>query len=264
MKNITGKPVAPVAAAKIVKIAAVAIASLDGMLEANYARALRLGQIALESQPDILLFPEAFAAGYCSTDLAPYAEKLNSKHQRQLMGLSREGDCMIVAGFLQQVPHGIRNTAAVYDRGQRLGTHSKKSLWIDKDRPYRDEPALMEPGEAIEVFPTRFGRMAILICYENVLAANWDAIAPQTDFVLSPYNCEGDPYLNNVKHAQRLRLPSAWADRTGSVYAGGRTFAPNLGTAGLVDAAGTVLVKSAPGVETIVIGELNIEPIPIC
>jgi predicted amidohydrolase len=136
--------------------------------------------------------------------------------------------------------------------------HSKRSLWVDRDRPYRDEPALMEPGSALEIFDTRFGRMAVLICYENVLAANWDEIAPQADFVLSPYNCEGDPAADNLKHAKRLKLPSAWADRTGTVYSGGRSYRPNLGTAGIVNAAGEVVAKSTPGVETVVIGELPV------
>lgn len=256
MNNGWGSPAT--AGERSVRIAAVALATVDGMLPENYARALRLGRIALASKPDIILFPEAFAAGYFGTDLAPFAEAVDSPHQRRLMELSREGGCLIVAGFLEKVAHGIRNTAAVYDRGARIGAHSKMSLWVDRERPYRDEPALMEPGAAIEVFATRLGRLAILICYENVLEANWDGIAGKADFVLSPYNCEGDPSASNIDQARRLGLPSAWADRTGTVYAGGTTYKPNLGTAGLVDASGTVIARSAPGVEAIVEGVLTV------
>jgi hypothetical protein len=39
------------------------------------------------------------------------------------------------------------------------------------------------------------------------------------------------------------------------VYAGG-PWAPNLGTAGLVDGLGGILARSEPGVEQIVTGEL--------
>jgi predicted amidohydrolase len=248
----------PTANAQPAKIAAISVASLDGMVAENYARAFRLGRIALDSKPDIVLFPEAFAAGYCGTNLAPYAESLDSDYQRQFLELSRDGNCLVAVGFLEKVPKGVRNTVAVYDRGERLGTHSKKSLWADKDRPYRDEPSLMVPGETIEVFSTRFGRMAVLICYENVIAANWDEIAPKADFVLSPYNCESDPSHDNVKNARRLNLPSAWADRTGTVYAGPRSYRPNLGTAGMVSSTGAVVATSVSGVEAIVIGELSI------
>lgn len=239
-----------------IRIAAIAVATVDGMVAENYARALRLGEIALSSKPGIILFPEAFAAGYCGTDLRPYAEALDSDYQRRFMDLSRQGDCLVAVGFIEKVSAGVRNTVALYDRGACLGTHSKRSLWVDKKRPYRDEPALMEPGPALEVFPTRFGRTAVVICYENMLAANWDEVAGKVDFVLSPYNCEGDPSHNNIREAKRLGIPSAWADRTGTVYTGPNGWAPNPGTAGLVDASGTVLAKSEPGVETIVVGEL--------
>lgn len=241
---------------KTVRIAAIAVATVDGMVAENYARALRLGEIALSSKPDIILFPEAFAAGYCGTDLRPHAEALDSDDQRRFMDLSRRGDCLVLVGFIEKTRTGVRNTVGLYDRGARLGTHSKRSLWVDKKRPYRDEPALMEPGPALEVFPTRFGRLAVVICYENMLAANWDEIAGKVDFVLSPYNCEGDPSHNNLREAKRLGIPSAWADRTGTVYCGPDSWGPNPGTAGLVDAAGQVIAKSAPGVETIVVGEL--------
>ena len=244
------------------KVAAIAVATLDGMVAENYARALRLGQLALAGKPDVILFPEAFAAGYCGTDLAPYAEAPNSPYQRQFRELSRAGNCLVVVGYLERITGGVRNVAAVYDRGELLGTHAKRSLWVDRERPYRDEPALLQPGTALEVFPTRLGRLAVLICYENMLAANWDEVAGRADFVLSPYNCQGDPAGNNVTNAKRLGLPSAWADRTGTVYAGPAGWLPNPGTAGLVAADGRMLAKSDPGVEAIVTGELPVTQRP--
>jgi hypothetical protein len=50
--------------------------------------------------------------------------------------------------------------------------------------------------------------------------ANWDTLRGKVDYVLSPYNCEGDPSGNNIRNAKRLAIPSAWADRTGTVYCG--------------------------------------------
>ena len=243
---------------KTVRIAAIAVATVDGMMAENYARALKLGEIALDAKPDILLFPEAFAAGYCGTDLRPCAEPLDSEPQRRFMELSRRGGCLVAVGFIERVQGGVRNTVALYDRGARQGTHSKRSLWVDKKRPYRDELSLMQPGAGIEIFATRVGRTAVLICYENMIAANWDEVAGKVDFVLSPYNCEGDPSHNNIREVKRLGIPSAWADRTGTVYAGPGGWAPNPGTAGMVDAAGNVIAKSAPGVEAIVIGDLPV------
>ena len=238
-----------------VNVAAIALSSLDGMLEENYARALRLGEIALASKPDIVLFPEAFAAGYCGTDLSPYAETLASESIQPVRRLSEAGGCMVVLGFLEKAKGGVHNSVAAFDRGELVGTHRKSSLWVDKKRPYRDEPSLMLPGDGIEVFESRFGRFAVLICYEATIAENWDSVADRVDFVLSPYNCEGDPCKWNIDHARRLSIPSAWADRTGTVLAGD-SYKPNLGTAGIVDAQGNVVAKSEPGVETIVAGQM--------
>ena len=243
--------------ARRVRISAISVATIEGMVRENYARALRLGEIALAGSPDILLFPEMLAAGYCATDLSPYAETLDDPYPRRFRELSSAGGCVVAFGFLRRVPGGVANTVAVFDHGNLVGTHDKRTLWPDDDRPYRDERKLLVPGEKMEVFDTRLGKFAVLICYENWPAANWDEVAGQADFVLSAYNCQGDPSHRNIDEAKRLGLPSAWADRTGTVYAGDH-YKPNLGTAGLVSAEGKVIAQSQPGVETIITGELHV------
>ena len=47
------------------RIATIAVSTVDGMVGCNYHRTLRLGEISLRNNPHIILFPEAFAAGYC-------------------------------------------------------------------------------------------------------------------------------------------------------------------------------------------------------
>ncbi len=173
-----------------IKVSAISLATVDGLVESNYQRALRLAEIAMEGKPDIVLLPEAFAAGYCGADLAAYAETRDSQWLSAFRGLSRKGDCMIVFGYLEKVEQGIMNGAMIYDRGEEVGVHYKHSLWPDDNRPYRDERTLMLPGPGIEVFDTRFGRMGVLICWENWFDQNWDQVAAgHADFVLSPYNC---------------------------------------------------------------------------
>ncbi|MHB9131412.1 MAG: carbon-nitrogen hydrolase family protein [Armatimonadota bacterium] len=243
---------------RTIRIACIAVAALEGLVDANYQRAIRLGEIALAEKPDILLFPEAFAAGYCGTDLTPYGEnREESAYLQHFRRLSQEGECLVAVGYLERVPGGVKNGMAIYDRGEFLGAHYKRSLWPDDQRPYRDERALLVPGQALEVFESRLGRFAVLICYENMLEENWREVAHHVDFVLSPYNCQGDPSHNNVKYAKLLGIPSAWADRTGTVYFGDH-YGPNPGTAGLVDAQGNIIAISPSGVEQIVVGELTI------
>jgi predicted amidohydrolase len=243
-----------------IRVAAISVATVDGLFDSNYRRALRLAEIAAGGSPDLILLPEAFAAGYPGPDVREFGEDLGtSPWHKECRRLSAQAGVMLVVGCLETVGGGVRNAAVIYDRGERIGVHYKSSLWPDDTRPYRDERRLLVPGKGIEVFETRLGRFAILICYENMLPVNWDGVAGRVDFVLSPYNCEGDPSHNNVREAKRLGIPSAWADRTGTVYAGG-PWAPNPGTAGLVDRNGHVLARSDPGVEAIVTGALPLTP----
>lgn len=245
------------------RIAAISLATIDGLLESNYARALRLVEIALEGGPDIVLLPEAFAAGYPqlppSGSLEAFAEDPTaSAYLTALRQLSARGRCLLLTGYLERNPaHPARpfNAARLFDAGRDAGVHYKSSLWPDDHRPYRDERALLSPGPGSTIFPTRWGRIAVQICYENMIPANWDTLAGRCDMVLSPYNCQGDPSCHNVDAARRLGLPSAWADRTGTVYAG-TYWQPNPGTAGIVDARGNVLAVSASGVEAIVTASL--------
>jgi len=249
-----------------VKIAAIALATVDGMLENNYARALRMAEISLQYKPDIILLPEAFAAGYCGRPLAAFGEEVaHSEPLAKFRRLSANAQCMIVLGYLEKVEgdRRVRNAVAIFDRGQLLGSHYKHDMWPDAKRPYRDEPSLMVAGKEIEIFNTRLGRFAVLICYENSLATNWDALRGKVDFVLSPYNCQGDPSHHNGANARRLAIPSAWDDRTGTVYCGGGGYMMNPGTAGLVDAHGKTIAHSRAGTEKIVVGELEIgQPTP--
>jgi len=241
-----------------VRVAAIAVATVDGLPGANYLRAARLVEIALSGAPDIILLPEAFAAGYCSCDLTPFAEASTSASLERFRQLSAQGSCMIVLGFLEKIRDGIRNAVVLYDRGRKLGMHRKRTLWPDAQRRYRDETTLMLPGTGMEIFATRFGKCSVVICYENMVEENWAEVGPHVDFILSPYNCQGDPAHNNVEKSRQYAIPSAWADRTGTVWAGDH-YMPNLGTAGIVDATGNVVAQSTPGVETIVTGAFSLE-----
>ncbi|MEI6519957.1 MAG: carbon-nitrogen hydrolase family protein [bacterium] len=243
---------------KNITVAAIAVATVDGMVDANYQRAIRLAEISLAEKPDIILLPEAFAAGYCGDDLRPFGENLHdSPYLQAFRRISADGGCMVATGFLETVPSGVKNSVVIFDRGEIIGVQAKRSLWPDDERPYRDERQLLVPGGNLEIFSSRFGDFATLICYENMLDVNWDEIAGRVSFVLSPYNCEDDPSRHNIYNAIRLGIPSAWANRTGTVYSS-TGYRDNPGTAGITDKKGNMITISKPGVEEIVVGTLPI------
>ena len=119
--GIASQAVSATENARKVKIAAIPVATVDGMLEANYARALRLAEISLKDKPDIVLLPEAFAAGYCGRPLGEFAEDGDkSEHLAGFRKLSAVGDCMFVVCYLEKVPGEKRgaDVVAIYDRGK--------------------------------------------------------------------------------------------------------------------------------------------------
>ncbi len=256
----SGRPSAESRPGKV-KIAAISVATVDGMFDANYERAVRLVEISLMDKPDIIILPEAFAGGYCGKPLSAFGEDSEtSPHLAKFRKLSADGKCILVVCYLEKVPGDtrVRNVAAIYDSGKLLGRHYKHSLWVDHDRPYRDEPSQMIPGGPIEVYRTRFGRFAVLICYENMVPANVDALRGKVDYILSPYNSEHDLSDINIDSAKRTGIPSAWVDRTGTVFCGSAGYTTNLGTGGIVDAAGHVVARSREGAEEISVGSLVI------
>lgn len=99
---------------------------------------------------------------------------------------------MVVLGYLERIANRIRNTVVIYDRGEAVGYHYKSRLWPDRERPYRDEVSLMEPGDGVEAFDTRLGRLAVLICHESGFPELWSQLKGRVDFALTPYNCETD------------------------------------------------------------------------
>ena len=110
---------------------------------------------------------------------------------------------MIVLGYLEKVEgdRRVRNAVVIYDRGDPIGRHYKHNLWVDARRPYRDEPSLMIPGKEIEVFQTRWGVSAILICYENMFAGQLGRAAGQGGLRAKPVQLPGRPVRE--QHPQR-------------------------------------------------------------
>ncbi|MCY2952556.1 MAG: carbon-nitrogen hydrolase family protein [Planctomycetota bacterium] len=245
-----------------IKVAAIGVATIDGKVEDNYKRALELVDEAAKDKPDLILLPEAFAAGYCADELTPYGETFDtSPYLKEFVARSQKYDCMIIMGILEKRSDGLHNVAAIIDRGEIIGRHSKSTLWPDNARPYRDERVLVGSGPGREAFDTRFGRIGILICYENMVPRAYMGFKGKADLIVSPYNCEDDPSRHNTGGCGTAGVPSIWADRTGMFYRG--KTAPmqvNPGTSGLCETSGKIISKTRVGVEGIATGTLEITP----
>jgi predicted amidohydrolase len=234
-----------------IRACAIGIATTDGAFADNYRRALDLTAAAGGKGAQVILLPEAFAAGYCAEDLSSFAETLaDSPYLQAFARLSERHRCLIALGFIERTTDGPANTVALFDGGRLAGIHRKVILWPDDARPWRDERRLVRPGAGFDAIRTSLGRIGILTCYENMVPAGWAAWHGRVDLVLSPYNCEDDPSRHNVAGSRAIAVPSLWANRTGTTYCGpALPSAGNPGTSGAVDAAGTILVRTRPGAE---------------
>lgn len=244
-----------------VRVAAISLATMDGELESNYARAFALAQAACrEQKPQILLFPEAFAAGYCGTDMSRYAEEVPGPSTEKFINLARRTKTLICFGLLERAEKGVYNTAVLVDGRGILGLHRKSHLFIDNVRPYRNEQSLLLPGQTLEPINTPLGKLGILICYESCFPETWRVLVLKgADMILCPYNCEGDPSFLGEKFSAMNLIPMVGADRTGTVYRGPGKWGPNLGAAFVYSATGKCLGRTAPGVEAILHCEIDIE-----
>jgi predicted amidohydrolase len=214
----------------------------------------------------LLLFAETLASGYPGTDVRPFVENVStSPYLARFRDLSKSASVTIAIGFLMATPpdvvskYGVpvRDAVIVYEDGNVLGIHTKSSLWPDDKRPWRDERMLYANGTGPTRFESKLGRFGLLICYENTAPENWweqmlgtPSKRAQFDFMLSPYDAEGDTSEQTASKAAKYAIPTVWTNRVGTVYEG--TFwEPNNGAAGSADSSGNITFRTTPGVESI-------------
>lgn len=118
---------------------------------------------AAAQQVQIVVLPELAASGYVFADAAElerYAESVDGPTVRLLQRLSSEHEMLLVSGWCERADGGPFNSAAVVDRGTVLACYRKTHLWDT-------EKLVFTAGtERPPVLESRFGRIAVCICYD--------------------------------------------------------------------------------------------------
>ena len=173
---------------------------------------------------EILVLPELTTTGYVFADAAEAtasAESITGPTVTALSALSATRDLLIVAGWCEASgadrPY---NSAVVVDGGSVVANYRKTHLW-------GGEKLIFTPGaERPPVLETRFGRIAICICYDvefpelvrdlalrgaQLIATpvNWPALEPRRD----PWPTD---VTKTLSAAATNRLFVAVADRCGT------------------------------------------------
>ena len=132
-----------------------------GDVAANLERMLAITKQARKDEVDLLLFPELSLTGYGLRDLVPEcAIALDSPEMKELKKASRH--VSLGFGFVEETrEHLFFNSAAYLEGGDLVHVHRKVYL---PTYGLFEEGRHFAAGSAIRSFPTRFGRLALLVC----------------------------------------------------------------------------------------------------
>jgi nitrilase len=236
---------------------------------------------------DLVVFPEAFVPGtpiwidsqpiwdgdeQWFAMLADQAVVVPSETTERLGAVAREADVYLVIGIQEREPTGgtIYNTLLYFDpRGTLLGKH-RKLMPTGSERTVWG----MGDGSTLDTYPTPFGRLGGLICWENYMPlARFYLYSQGVDIWVAPTLATGDGWVATMQHIARegrcyvigvnpcLRvdqIPSDFPDRE-------RVWPPDPedpewvehGNSVIVDPNGGILAGPARHVETVLVAELE-------
>ncbi len=143
----------------------------DPAPEANLERAIARVRQAADAGAQIVCLPELFRSQYfCQREdaaLFDLAEPIPGPSTERLGRLAKQTGVAIVASLFERRTAGVyHNTAAVLDAdGSLLGVYRKMHI---PDDPLYYEKYYFTPGDTgFRTFDTRFGRIGVLVCWDQ-------------------------------------------------------------------------------------------------
>lgn len=132
-----------------------------GDVEGNLTEAVKLIAEAIECGSSIVVLPELWATSFVGDDVAEYRDAVE-KVEREIGTMSGDLGIVITGSNYEFGPDGaIFNTARLWQDGSMLGQYRKAHLFS----PHAEDRQF-QAGETALVADTRFGRVAIAICYD--------------------------------------------------------------------------------------------------
>jgi N-carbamoylputrescine amidase len=139
--------------------------------EANMEKALERVHMAAEAGAQIICLPELFRSQYfCQRQdaaLFDLAEPIPGPSTERLGQVAKATGTVIIASLFERRAAGVyHNTAAVLDAdGRLLGIYRKMHI---PDDPLYFEKYYFTPGDTgFKTFDTRFGRIGVLVCWDQ-------------------------------------------------------------------------------------------------
>lgn len=174
-----------------------------GDLRANVAMHLRWIREASRRGADLVVFPELSLTGYLLQDLVAEVavRPAETAALRPLLAMSRR--LAIVVGLVEETPGHRYYNSALFLSGGRI-VHAHRKVYLPTYGMF-DEGRDFAAGDRLQAFPTRLGRMGMLVC-EDLWHLSSSLILAQdgADYLLGLSNSptEGiDPREGLVNHA---------------------------------------------------------------
>lgn len=156
----------------IIKIAAIQMAS-GPQVSANLSEAERLIEIAVNQGAKLVVLPEYFAImGLKDTDKIKVREtEGHGPIQDFLSKTAKQHKIWLIGGSIplaSSSANKVRNSCLVYDdKGKQVARYDKIHLFgLDLGNEHYHEETTIEPGNAIKVVDTPFGKIGLSICYD--------------------------------------------------------------------------------------------------
>ncbi|HEY2552452.1 MAG TPA: nitrilase family protein [Streptosporangiaceae bacterium] len=146
-----------------VVVACCQFAPVLGDLAVNRQRSAELVTSAAARGASIVVLPELVSSGYVFESAAEVSASAETADGETVTGWARlaaEHGIVIVGGFCEASGDEVFNSAALVDPDGIRSVYRKAHLWNDEKRWF-------SPGSAAPpVVATRFGRIAMVICYD--------------------------------------------------------------------------------------------------
>lgn len=172
-----------------VRLALVQFAPDIGNVESNREKVLHMAETCAKAGAGIVVFPELCTSGCMLESRAETyraAERIpDGPTTRGLAEIAARQNIYIIAGLAELGEEGIScyNSAVLVGPAGYIGKHRKLNLW-DVDKLY------FEPGDlGYQVFPTIYGKIGMLICYDMWFPENFRILAEMgADLICCPTN----------------------------------------------------------------------------
>ena len=244
------------------RIACVQVATVDGEINANRARALGLTEQALANNPDLVILPELVTTGYCTNDYTMFAEDLEGLTVRAFADLAALSGAYIAVGLVTRTASGQpQNGSVLVGPNGVVGTYAKSHMCVNDD-PRVDESTAFARGEGLGLLDLARVRVGVMICYDGHHGELPVALVAGGAVVLIWLNNRTSvPVWEASAIAKFNRVPVAAVNRVGEAGWQPAGAPPRFftGVSAIVDHEGEIVAAAHGGEETVVVGDLDLQ-----